>query len=152
MCRCITVFLCADMAGVHMAVALALQVQELMTKAEAPVQSADSHQSKQSQGAAAESEKLTHLTDVNRQLEDHVTSLDSQLEQLQQELEAAGTEATAASASAQEALENALSAQRAQHETSLVQSKATVELVQEDCNAKALQVGCNSLKDCCYAI
>ena len=87
-----------------------------------------------------EGERLTHLTQINMQLEDHVTSLDAQLEQLQHELEAAGSEADAAAAQAQAKLQSQLEAQHAQHEASIAQHRAQVEAVQEDCSSKALQV------------
>ena len=94
----------------------------------------------QTESTGNEAEKLMHLTQINMQLEDHVTSLDAQLEQLQHELEAAGSEAGAAASQAQAKLESQLEAQRAQHEASIAQHRAQVEAVQEDCSSKALQV------------
>lgn len=94
----------------------------------------------QAKSAFNEGERLTHLTQINMQLEGHVTSLDAQLEQLQHELEAAGSEADAAAAQAQAKLQSQLEAQRAQHEASIAQHRAQVEAVQEDCSSKALQV------------
>lgn len=116
-----------------------------MTKLDKAQHKADKAQ--QPTPAGKDSDKVTHLTEINRQLEDHVTSLDSQLEQLQQELEAAGAEAVAAAAHTQASLQGSLKAQHAQHETSLAQHRAEVASVQEACSAKDLQVVCAVCRD-----
>ena len=81
-----------------------------------------------------------HLTQVNKQLEDHVSSLDMQLEQTQQDLQASHAE-----------LSQALAAQRAQHDDHNAEqvqnahaqadrAQAELDQLQEECTSKDLQV------------
>jgi len=97
-----------------------------------------------------------HLTEVNRQLEEHVTSLDMQLEQAQQELQAAHAEV--------DHLTHSLAAQGAQHEdhnskqaqlghADGTRVQADLQQWQEECTAKGLQV-CHLLLPllCCLVV
>lgn len=85
---------------------------------------------------------MSGLSHVNKHLEDHVASLDMQLEQAQQEIDSCHAQI--------HKLTQSLAAQRAQHNDHTEQAQgeraqaeqSQTELVklQEDCNAKGLQV------------
>ena len=111
-----------------------VQVQELVAHLDHPE---GSHMYERAQRDHA---KAAHLTQVNKQLEDHVSSLDMQLEQTQQDLQASHAE-----------LSQALAAQRAQHDdhnaeqvqnahAQAERAQAELDQLQEECTSKDLQV------------
>ena len=121
-------------------------MQELHTKLEQAEATAASHPTQQ------DSDKLDHLVKANRQFEDHVASIDLQLEQTQQELEQTQQELTQAQeelTQSQEALVTSQAAlqeqtelvasQRAQHAQQQAHQAASKPL-EEESVAKALQV------------
>ena len=129
---------------------LDFQVQELQAQLETAQGSIASQSSKHN--AAANDTKLHQLTNFNGQLEDHVASLDLQLEQTQEELDQtqeeldqtqkeltqALQELSASQADLQQQTELA-AAQRAQHDE-LQHRQAASKPWEEECVAKALQV------------
>lgn len=101
--------------------------------------------SSSSQPAQQDSDKLDHLVTANKQFEDHVASIDLQLEQTQQELHQtrqelaqSQKELVASEAALQEQTE-LVATQRAQHAQQQAQQAASKPL-EEECVAKALQV------------
>ena len=106
--------------------------------------------------AAGDSAKLHELTNYNGQLEDHVASLDLQLEQTQQELSQTQQEMTQSQQELNQTQQELLAvqaelrqqselaaAQRAQH-AELQAQQAASKPWEEECIAKALQV-CRNL-------
>lgn len=139
-------------AASHLKVELDFQVQDLQAQLETAQDSTTPEPSKLS--AAVDNTKLHHLTNLNGQLEDHVASLDLQLEQTQEELDQTQKELTqalqelsqtqqelsASQADLQQQTELA-AAQRAQHDE-LQKQQAASKPWEEECIAKALQVCC----------
>ena len=102
--------------------------------------------SSSSQPAQQDSDKLDHLVTANKQFEDHVASIDLQLEQTQQELHQTQQELAQSQkelvASERAALQEQtelVATQRAQHAQQQAQQVASKPL-EEECVAKALQV------------
>ena len=114
-------------------------MQELQVKLEQAGATAASQPTQQ------DSDKSDHLVQANRQFEDHVASIDMQLEQTQQELEqtqqelAQTQEELAISQAAVQEQTELVASQRAQHAQQQAQQAASKPL-EEECVAKALQV------------
>ena len=126
---------------------LAMQVQELAAHLREPDGSA---LFQRAQRAAANQERADHLTEVNRQLGEHVSSLDLQLEQTRHDLQASHSELARMSQAlaaqhAQHAEHNAQQAKQAQ--TELEQAMRGVDEMQEESAAKQLQVA--ACESCC---
>lgn len=111
-------------------------MQVKLEQAEATAASQPTHQ---------DSDKSDHLVKANRQFEDHVASIDLQLEQTQQELEqtqqelAQAQEELVTSQAALHEQTELVAGQRAQHAQQQAQQAASKPL-EEECVAKALQV------------
>lgn len=119
------------------------ELQARLEQAEATAASQPTHQ---------DSDKLDHLVKANRQFEEHVASIDLQLEQAQQELEHTQQQLTQTQEELTQAQEELVSSQAAlQEQTELVASQhaqhaqqqaqqAASKPLEEECVAKALQV------------
>ena len=87
----------------------------------------------QAQCASSDDDQAWRLAEVNSQLEEHVASLDLQLHQTQQTLQASLAEV--------ERLKQSLRAQHEDHRDEADLMRSELDQMQEECTSKGLQVG-----------